>query len=114
MTKITLSPDPVVVGADGVFSIEGDNPKTTIEGGTLEVKVGTANLPLVDTTIDICELTSCPIKPGPIDVVTKQPFPAFLPPLTLSGRVEGKDTSGTSLFCVDLSFQIVQPSQKME
>ena len=112
MTKITLTPDPVVVGADGVFSIEGNNPGQTVEGGTLKVKVGTTSFPLVDTSFDICELTSCPIKPGPIEVVTKQPFPRFLPPLTLSGRVEGEDASGATLFCVDLSFQIVQPSNQ--
>ena len=65
-----------------------------------------------DTTLDLCDVTACPVAPGGVDVVTKQPFPAFLPPMDLEAEVKGKDTGGADLFCVDLSFKVVHPQAR--
>ena len=110
VTDISVSPDPIQTGGDGVFTIHGVNTSgNAIAGGQVALVVKSAAFPMLDTTLDLCDVTVCPVAPGEVDVVTKQPFPGFLPPMDLMANVKGKDSDGADLFCVDLSFKIVHP-----
>ena len=114
MTDIKVSPDPIIAGGDGVFTIHGSNEHDkSIPGGTVEVKAGTSQIPLVNTSLDLCSVTKCPMSSGLFDVITKQPFPGFLPSVTFNAEVTGKDANGQLLFCVQLEFKVQQPSRNL-
>ncbi|PSC77049.1 phosphatidylglycerol phosphatidylinositol transfer [Micractinium conductrix] len=104
---VTLEPSPVKPGDLAKFEIQADSGKD-LGGGTVQMIVHYAGMPIWTQTDNLCDKASCPIKKGPTEVKYSQLFPTITPPgsysVTLNGH-SGED----ALFCVTIDFMVVPP-----
>ena len=55
-----------------------------VTSGEVKIKLNYGKIPIVDETLDMCDLIteigkSCPVKAGPFEVVLKQNLPDYVP-----------------------------------
>ena len=64
-------------------------------------------LPIYTQQDDLCTKTECPIsKEGTTRIVYEQSFPEFTPAGPYSVMLNGQNSTGEELFCVNISFQV--------
>eukprot|EP00163_Fabomonas_tropica_P019448 TRINITY_DN340_c0_g1_i3.p1 TRINITY_DN340_c0_g1~~TRINITY_DN340_c0_g1_i3.p1 ORF type:complete len:214 (+),score=60.04 TRINITY_DN340_c0_g1_i3:84-644(+) len=108
--SVSISPNPPKKGETITVSASG-SLKTEVTSGSVVVDVKYGFLPVVDKTLDICQLDPsklpCPFKPanltiGPLSVE----IPSKVPDGHYKGNAKATDQSGNEIFCVDIDFDL--------
>ncbi|KAL4441452.1 hypothetical protein ABPG77_001956 [Micractinium sp. CCAP 211/92] len=107
VSTVSLEPSPVKPGDTAQFSIKAESGKD-VAGGSVQMIVHYAGMPIWTQTDDLCEKAECPIKKGPVEVKYTQPFPIITPPGSYSVTLDGH-AGDDQLFCVTVDFQVVPP-----
>ncbi|KAK6531623.1 Phosphatidylglycerol/phosphatidylinositol transfer protein, variant 2 [Orbilia ellipsospora] len=88
--RISIDPNPPVVGKSLHLEVSGDVKQRIEEGAVLAVEVKLGVIRLIKKDFDFCDLlsqanvtVSCPIEPGHLEVIKDQDLPAQIPPVRI-------------------------------
>ncbi|KAJ7923333.1 ML domain-containing protein [Mycena leptocephala] len=110
--SITVSPDPPKIGAELTVTVDVEVMETIEEGATADVLVKVGRIKLLQKTFDICEEAlnanasiSCPVAPGPYQIVQTVELPKEVPKLKYVINVRGYTKEEDDMACLDLTVQ---------
>ncbi|KAM9980270.1 hypothetical protein ACTFIZ_006509 [Dictyostelium cf. discoideum] len=106
INKLTLLPDPPLVGKDVTVSLEGSLNEQITSGSSIFnvaffINGGWRQLPTFHN--DICKVLSCPVSAGPFTYSTSIKVPIFTPHGQYKGQLTLTDQSNRNVTC--LTFQ---------
>jgi hypothetical protein len=106
INSMTFQPDPPVKGQNSTLSLSLSNP-SDILGGTATYSFTYNFIPLTPTVEDLCAQVpgGCPIKAGPLDLVSSYPIDPSLRG-TIVAKIQWKDTANTELLCVSITMKV--------
>eukprot|EP01065_Artemidia_motanka_P053287 TRINITY_DN9856_c1_g4_i1.p3 TRINITY_DN9856_c1_g4~~TRINITY_DN9856_c1_g4_i1.p3 ORF type:complete len:163 (+),score=29.13 TRINITY_DN9856_c1_g4_i1:108-596(+) len=107
--NLTLTPAPVPynTSTNVTFLLEGVmNGTDSVVNGSMEISLTFAGAYVYHSTLKLCDVVKCPLKPGAMHINSSTPFPA-LPYLgTLGGQCVAIDQSGNEVACVAYSLAV--------
>ncbi|CAG9462986.1 unnamed protein product [Pedinophyceae sp. YPF-701] len=114
--NVTFQPDPAKAGSDIDIHLLGTSGLSTpVSAGTVKIVVKfRGKFQVLDETDDICDRTTCPLMPGPVDIAAKQKLPPITPPGDYEVHMVASDADGEELICVDLKFNVSPPFASTE
>lgn len=113
LTDVTVTPDPVQIGENVTVSCIG-KLNTTVTSGSAMLNVsywlpgvGWVKVPGFPMTWSLCDVTSCPLKPGPYTLSRSVAVPSLAPPGKYSGLVVLTDQNKMNVVCISWQTQLV-------
>mmetsp|Transcript_31576 Transcript_31576/g.102923 ORF Transcript_31576/g.102923 Transcript_31576/m.102923 type:complete len:174 (+) Transcript_31576:3-524(+) len=106
--NLTLTPEPAKVGQPLTLVVEA-RAHVPLASGICHVNISFAGAPIWTTHVDLCSMTTCPIKAGPLTLTYQESLPKVLPPGTYGIILEVEDTAKppTIYSCVDVVLPII-------
>jgi hypothetical protein len=106
INSMTFQPDPPVKGQNSTLTLALTNP-SDILAGTATYSFTYNFLPLTPEVDDLCTQVpgGCPIKAGPLDLVSSYPIDPSLKG-TIVAKIEWKDTANLQLLCVSITMKV--------
>jgi len=106
INSMSFLPDPPVKGQNSTLTLDLNNP-SNILGGTARYSITYNFIPLTPEVNDLCSQVSggCPIKTGPLNVVSSYPIDPSLRG-TIGVKIEWKDTANLQLLCISISMKV--------
>jgi len=106
INSMTFQPDPPVKGQNSTLTLALTNP-SDILAGTATYSFTYNFLPLTPEVDDLCTQVpdGCPIKAGPLDLVSSYPIDPSLSG-TIVAKIEWKDTANVQLLCVSITMKV--------
>lgn len=108
--KINIDPNPPKKGEKINISFELDLLEE-VTSGEMKVNLKYGNIPIVDETLDLCDLVTqinkeCPLKKGDFSFKFDEQIPDYIP----SGGYEAKavlsDQNGAEMFCLEVDINL--------
>ncbi|KAG7636306.1 MD-2-related lipid-recognition protein ROSY1 [Arabidopsis thaliana] len=66
VSSVEISPDPVKRSGNGEITITGVTNKEISDGVTVNLKLAVGMFPVSTKSYSLCDITACPVAPGPI------------------------------------------------
>jgi hypothetical protein len=106
INSMVFQPDPPVKGENSTLILDLNVP-TEIQAGTATYSFTYNFIPLSPTVEDLCTQVpgGCPIKAGPLQLVSSYPIDASLRG-TIVAKIEWKDTANVQLLCVSITMKV--------
>jgi hypothetical protein len=106
INSMTFQPDPPVKGQNSTLTLDLSVP-TDILAGTATYSFTYNFIPLTPEVDDLCSQVpgGCPIKAGPLELVSSYPIDANLRG-TIVAKIEWKDTANIQLLCVSITMKV--------
>jgi hypothetical protein len=106
INSMVFQPDPPVKGENSTLILDLNVP-TEIQAGTATYSFTYNFLPLTPTVEDLCTQVpgGCPIKAGPLHLVSSYPIDASLRG-TIVAKIEWKDIANVQLLCVSITMKV--------
>jgi hypothetical protein len=106
INSMTFQPDPPVKGQNSTLTLDLSVP-TDILAGTATYSFTYNFIPLTPDVKDLCGEVpgGCPIKAGPLELVSSYPIDASLRG-TIVAKIEWKDTANIQLLCVSITMKV--------
>ncbi|KAJ6519920.1 ML domain-containing protein [Mycena sanguinolenta] len=112
--SIELSPDPPLLGQDLTVTARGVVTEVIAEGATAQATVKLGLIKLLQRTFDVCEESrkanatiSCPVEPGPYEVVHTVALPKEIPKAKFVVLVRGSTVAEETMLCLDLKIDFM-------
>jgi len=106
INSMTFQPDPPVKGQNSTLTLDLNVP-TVILAGTATYSFTYNFIPLTPDVKDLCGEVpgGCPIKAGPLELVSSYPIDASLRG-TIVAKIEWKNTANIQLLCVSITMKV--------
>lgn len=113
LENAVLTPDVITPGTTARFTISAKTSEAVVDGGNIFMLVKLAGLPIYTQQDNLCSKTTCPLKQNSdAKIIYEQDFPVYTPPGTYSVLLSSKSSSGTDLFCVEITFSVAPIPRK--
>jgi len=113
--SIELSPDPPVPGQELTVTVKALVTDVIEEGASADVTVKLGLIKLLQKSFDICQearnanaTVSCPVEPGPYEVVQSVQLPAEIPKAKFVVLVRGFTVAEEDMLCLDLKIDFMK------
>ena len=105
---VGLKPDHITRGTTAYFSVGAiSGGEQTVEGGSIDMSVQLAGIPVYSHTDDLCTKTACPVEPGSsFQINYSRHFPLYTPPGSYTMKLQGVSDTGEKLFCIRIGFHV--------
>jgi hypothetical protein len=106
INSMSFQPDPPVKGQNSTLTLDLSNPSDVL-AGTATYSFTYNFIPLTPTVEDLCAQVpgGCPIKAGPLDLVSSYPIDSSLRG-TIVAKIQWKDTANVQLLCVSITMKV--------
>ncbi|XP_057837791.2 uncharacterized protein LOC131047992 isoform X1 [Cryptomeria japonica] len=106
--SVTLNPDPIQKDKQATFTLSAISRRNvTIYGGKSDILITWVGLKVYSETVDLCSMTSCPIKQGNFTLTYTENWPRFGHFVDYHKlELQMLDEHSTELTCIDISFHI--------
>ncbi|KAJ7783889.1 ML domain-containing protein [Mycena maculata] len=112
--SIALFPDPPLPGQDLTVTVKALVTESIEEGASAAVTVKLGLIKLLQKTFDVCEearnanaTVSCPVEPGPYEVVQTVALPNEIPKAKFVILVRGFTVAEEDMMCLDLKIDFM-------
>ncbi|KAJ7487697.1 ML domain-containing protein [Mycena galericulata] len=113
--SIELFPDPPMPGKDLTVTVKGLVTETIEDGASADVTVKLGLIKLLQKQFDVCEearnantTISCPVQPGPYEIVQTVALPKEVPKAKFVVLVRGLTVAEQDMLCLDLKIDFMQ------
>ncbi|KAF8216127.1 ML domain-containing protein [Mycena galopus ATCC 62051] len=113
--SIKLSPDPPLPGQDLTVTVKASVTEVIEEGASADVTVKLGLIKLLQKKFDICQearnanaTVSCPVEPGPYEVVQTVALPKEIPKAKFMVLVRGLTVAEEDMLCLDLKIDFMK------
>ncbi|KAJ7254017.1 ML domain-containing protein [Mycena haematopus] len=113
--SIELSPDPPLPGQDLTVTVKAVVTEVIAEGASADVTVKLGLIKLLQKNFDVCEearnanaTVSCPVEPGPYEVVQTVALPKEIPKAKFVVLVRGTTVTEEAMLCLDLKIDFMK------
>ncbi|KAK7064148.1 Phosphatidylglycerol/phosphatidylinositol transfer protein [Favolaschia claudopus] len=122
LDSIEISPDPPLPGKDLTVTAKGIVTEVIEEGATADVTVKLGLVKLLQKKFDVCEEArkanasiSCPVQPGPYEVVQTVALPKEIPKAKFTVIVRGftAESEEVDMLCLDLKIDFMKSLTSM-
>jgi len=105
---VGLKPDHITRGTTAYFSVGAvSGGSLAVEGGSIDMSVQLAGIPVYRHTDDLCTKTTCPVEPGSsFQINYSRYFPLYTPPGSYTMKLQGVSDTGEKLFCIRIGFNV--------
>lgn len=105
---VGLKPDHITRGTTAYFSVGAiSGGEQAVEGGSIDMSVQLAGIPVYSHTDDLCSKTTCPVEPGAsFQINYSRHFPLYTPPGAYTMKLQGVSDMGEKLFCIRIGFHV--------
>jgi ML domain len=110
VSKVTIKPDPPVIGKPLMVSASGTLDKD-VTAGWIKLQIKYGAITLINKNMSLCEVAAktpdhCPFKKGPITISLTETIPSIAPPGDYTGHIVLQDQVEHEIACVNLDLKM--------